>query len=129
MSEANSSTLADVVDRADVGVVQRRSSPRLALETAESLGISGDFIRKELEGHETVESGVLGFIDHAHPATAQLSNNAVMGDGVADEGVDGGFGILALLESERSRGDLHRRALQEASSFLVRDQQRSDFLL
>jgi hypothetical protein len=99
--------LTDVVDRADVGVVQGRSSPRLALEAGQSLGISGDFIRKELESHETVESGILGLIDNTHAASAQLLNDAVMRDGVADEGPGAVFGILTLLESKGACRDLH----------------------
>jgi hypothetical protein len=42
-------------------------------------------MRKKLENCETVESSVLGFVHHAHPATAQLLDDAVMGDTLADE--------------------------------------------
>ena len=37
--------LTDFVDRADVGMVQRRGGLRLALETGESLRISGYLVR------------------------------------------------------------------------------------
>ena len=76
--------LADVVNGADVGMIKRRSGLRLALETDEGLRIPGHFLRQELEGNETMQPGIFGFIDHAHPATAELFQNPVMGDGLTD---------------------------------------------
>jgi hypothetical protein len=67
MSEANSSTLADVVDRADVGVVQRRSSPNLSLESAQCLPIHNHMVRQELKSCKAVEVDVFGLIHHTHP--------------------------------------------------------------
>jgi hypothetical protein len=45
--------LTNVVNRADVWVVQGRSSLRFALKTRQSLRILRDFVRKKLEGHKT----------------------------------------------------------------------------
>jgi hypothetical protein len=36
------------------------------------------------ECDKTVEAGVFGFVDHTHPATAQLLDNAIVRDGLAD---------------------------------------------
>ena len=41
-------------------------------------GVSGHFIGQELQGHEAMQPGVLGFIDRTHPATAELFNDAVL---------------------------------------------------
>src|SRR5438132_32258 len=41
-NESAPALFADVVNRADVGMVQSRSSPRLALKAAESLAFSSD---------------------------------------------------------------------------------------
>jgi hypothetical protein len=46
--------LADLVDRADVGVAEGGRSLCLAVETGQCLRVSGDFIRQELEGNESV---------------------------------------------------------------------------
>src|ERR1700682_3158881 len=73
-NERTAVLLANVVDRANVGMVQGRSSLCLSLEAAEGLGIFSHLIGQELEGHEATQSGVLGLVDHAHPT--HLSNSA-----------------------------------------------------
>ena len=47
--------VVDLVNGADIGMVQRGGGLRLALEAAESLRIFGDVIGQELEGHEAAE--------------------------------------------------------------------------
>ena len=76
--------LADVVNGADVGMIERRRGLGFALKTAQGLGIAGDFIGKELEGDKTVEAGVLRLVNHAHAAAPQLFDDPVVGDGLAD---------------------------------------------
>ena len=76
--------LANVVNGADVGMVQRGSRLRLALEAAERLRILGHFIGQKLERDEAVQPRVLGLIDHTHAAAAQLVDNAVMRNGLPD---------------------------------------------
>jgi hypothetical protein len=51
--------LANVVNRADVGMVQCRRSLRLALKAGERLRISGNFLGQKLEGDEAMQSRVL----------------------------------------------------------------------
>jgi hypothetical protein len=41
--------------------------------------------RKELQGHEAVQPGIFSFVNDTHAATAQLLNDAVVRDGLADE--------------------------------------------
>ena len=65
--------LTDVVNRADVGVVQRRSRTRLSLEASECLGISCDFIRKKLERYETAQPGVPALYTTPIPPPPNLS--------------------------------------------------------
>jgi hypothetical protein len=43
-------------------------------------------VRQELERDEASEIGVLGFVDNAHPAAAQLLDEAVVRDGLTDHG-------------------------------------------
>jgi hypothetical protein len=48
------------------------------LKSTERLGIPGYLLRKKLKRDETMQPGVLGLIDHPHPATAELFNDAIM---------------------------------------------------
>src|ERR1700722_2945654 len=70
--------LADIVDGADVGMVQRRGGLGLTLEAAESLGILGDFIGQELQRHKTAQAGVFGLINNSHAPAAQPFEDAVV---------------------------------------------------
>ena len=79
--------LANVINRADIRVIQCGRSLRLALKAGERLCVSGNFIGKELESDEAMQSRVLSLVDHPHPAAAQLLNDAVVRDGLADHGV------------------------------------------
>src|SRR5271157_2781712 len=70
--------LANVVDSADVGMVQRRGGPGFAPETGQRVGVLRYIWREELERDKTAEAHVLGFVHHPHAATAQLLDNAVV---------------------------------------------------
>src|SRR5208337_3397478 len=111
--------LADVINGADVGVIQGGSGPRLPLETCERLRVVSDFVRQKLQGHEPVQSDVLGLVNHAHSATTQLLDDAVMGDGLADKGTTAIWRLFALLKSEGACRRAYSRVLQEASSLLL----------
>src|SRR5579862_1790594 len=76
--------LTDVVNGADVGMIQRGGGLRFALEAGERLGVPREFVGKELEGHEATEAGVLGLVDHAHSAVPKFFKNAVVRYGLAD---------------------------------------------
>ena len=78
--------LANVVDGADVGMVQRGRGLGLALKAAERRGILGHFIGQKLERYKAVQPRVFRFVNHAHPAAAQLLDNAVVRNGLSDHG-------------------------------------------
>src|ERR1039458_8452776 len=75
---------ADVVNRADVGMVQPRCSFRLTPKSFQSLVIVGQVFGQEFKSNEAVKPYVLGLIDHSHSARAQLLDDAVMRDSLAD---------------------------------------------
>ena len=50
----------------------------------EGLRVMGEFVRQELQSDVTAELYVLGFVHHSHATAAQLLNNAVVRDGLAD---------------------------------------------
>ena len=69
--------LADVVERADVGMVQPRDGSGLALEALSSLGLFGGFRRQDLDGHDPSHACVVRTIDLAHPSTSQEGDDLV----------------------------------------------------
>ena len=76
--------LAKIVDGADIGMIQGRSSTSFAAKPLQSLGVVGNLIGKEFEGNGAAKVGVLGPVDDTHPATAELVDDAVMRDRLAD---------------------------------------------
>src|SRR5579871_1023576 len=88
--------LANVVNRAYVGMVETGSGLGLAAEAAERLLVSGDVLGKELERDEAAEAGVLRLENHSHATAAELLDNPVMRDGLSDHNrrARGNLGIL-----------------------------------
>ena len=76
--------LADVIDGADIGMVQRRRRVSLAAEPSQRLRFPG-FGRQKLKGDEAVQPRVFGFVDYAHAAGTQLLQNTVMRDDLTDQ--------------------------------------------
>lgn len=72
--------LLDLVDCADVRMVQGRGSPGLAAKAFQCLGIVGEFLGKELQGHVPTELDVFRLVHHAHASAANPADDAVMGD-------------------------------------------------
>jgi hypothetical protein len=77
---------ADFMDSADVGMIQRGGGLGFALETLKRLLFSYDVVRKELQGNETAQPGIFGFVNDAHASAAEFFDNVKMCDGAADEG-------------------------------------------
>jgi len=70
--------LVDVVDGADVGVVQGRSGLGLPPEAFLSLVVGEQPLGQELESHVAAEAGVLGLVDDTHAPAAELLQDAVV---------------------------------------------------
>jgi len=77
---------ADVLDGANIGMIQRRSGLRLPPETSQGCWIAGQLLGKELDGDEAIKAAVFRFVNDAHSATAKSFNNAVMRDELVDHG-------------------------------------------
>ena len=98
------SLLADVVNGADVGMVESGGGLGFALEAAESLRVSGDLVGQELQGDEAAELNVLGLVDDTHAAAAEFLDDAVVRDGLADQGERiPAFGSPHLTDAELGR--------------------------
>src|SRR6185436_18727395 len=104
--------LADVVDRADVGMVERRGGPGFTLKAAQGLGITRQIAGDELERHRTVQARIFGFVHHAHPAAAELLEDAVVRERLTDQRIVAGLtAVVAALSGELACGEIDRRSL------------------
>src|SRR5215467_9087738 len=79
--------LVDLVNGANVGMVEGGCRLGLAAKAHQSLRILGHLVRKEFQSNEAVQFRVLGLIDDAHPATADLLDDAVMRDDLINHGL------------------------------------------
>ena len=67
---------ADRVDRDDVGVVQMRGRLGLDAEPGDLPRVDGGGEREDLQGHPTAQRVLLGLVDDAHAAAAELADDA-----------------------------------------------------
>ena len=79
------SALSNLVDRADVGMVQGGSSASFSTEAFQCLWVSGKVFRQEFQGDKAAKLGVLSLVNHTHPAAAELLDDPVVRDGLADQ--------------------------------------------
>src|SRR6266852_2956574 len=82
--EGSSLGLVNLVDGADVRMIQGRGSLGFALKTAECLRVFGYVIGQELESNKPAEFYVLSLVNHTHPSATELLNDAVVRDDLAD---------------------------------------------
>ena len=94
--------LADVVNGADVRMIQGRGRFRFAAETLHGCRIAGKIVRQEFHGHEAVKPCVFGFIDHAHATATEFFYNPVVRDGLSNEGICARHVALILSCAERA---------------------------
>jgi hypothetical protein len=78
---------ADVVDRADVRMVQRRGRTRFALEPIHGLRIVGKFRRQKFQREVPSEARVFGAVDNTHAAATELLHDAIVRERLADHDV------------------------------------------
>ena len=76
--------LTDLVNGANIRMIQRRGGLRFALEALQGWTILDQIFGKKFQSYKSVEFEVLSFVNHAHPTTTQLLDDAVMRDGLAD---------------------------------------------
>ncbi len=76
--------LADVVDGANVGMIERGRGPRFAPEALERLRILRQFVGQKLQGYAPAQAQVFSLVDHTHTTAAEFLQNAVVRDGLPD---------------------------------------------
>ena len=82
--EGMAAVIVDFMDGANVGVIQPRRGPGFALEAVQRLAVAQQIVGNELQGNMASEAHVFRLIDNAHAATADFSQNAIVGDCLAD---------------------------------------------
>ncbi len=78
--------LANLINRADIRMIQRRSRLCLALKTRSGQRILRHFVRQKLQRNKAAQAGIFSLVNHAHTAAAQFLDNAVVRDGLIDHG-------------------------------------------
>ena len=71
------SLAADVVEGANVRMVQAGDRLGFALEPLLQIGISGDMRGQHFDGDSAVQAGISGFVDLAHTPSAEGSVDLV----------------------------------------------------
>jgi hypothetical protein len=77
----------DVVNRHDVGVIQRRGGASLLQEAALPALVGHRLGGEHLERNGTLKQRVVRAIDHPHAAGAELANDLVVRQGPANHGI------------------------------------------
>src|SRR5579864_1501808 len=75
---------ANVVNGANIGMVQRGRSSGFELKTGERVRITGNLLGQELKGDEAMQSRVFSLVHHTHPATTEFVDDVVVRDGSPD---------------------------------------------
>ena len=73
----NAVLLSNVMERADVRMIQTGDRSGLPFESLLEIGVVGQMGRQNLDGHGAVEAGVLGFINFTHPTGSDERENLV----------------------------------------------------
>ena len=68
----------NVVNGADVGVVQGRRGARFALEALEGLRVPGQIWGQKFQRHKAAQLGVLGFVHYAHASATEFFDNPIL---------------------------------------------------
>jgi hypothetical protein len=68
--ETASFVLANLVDGADVGMIESRGGTRLPAKALQGQGIPGQLIGKELQGDKAAQFLVLRLVDDSHATAA-----------------------------------------------------------
>jgi hypothetical protein len=76
--------LSDIVNRADMRMIEGRGGAGLALEPFDRTRIPRQFLGEEFQRDGTSQARVFGPVDDAHAALTQLFQDVIVRDGLAD---------------------------------------------
>jgi hypothetical protein len=76
--------LANVVNRANVGMVECGCSLSFALKTGEGLRVSGNVFRQEFQRDEAMQPRVLSLVHDTHSTATELLDDAIVRNDLSD---------------------------------------------
>src|SRR5215469_2224957 len=79
---------ANLVNGANMWMIERGCRLRFALESFKRLVIFGQILWQEFQSDKAMKECVLRLIDHTHPTATELFDDAVMGNRLANQGLD-----------------------------------------
>src|SRR5258705_12208405 len=85
-------------------MIERRGCSCLLNEATAGLIVCGETLGQQLQRDLASEPDVFGEIDLAHAARADLRNNAIVRQGLADHSALGLYHLLRTIGSERASG-------------------------
>jgi len=94
---------ANLINSADVRMVEGGGGLRLTLKSLQGLRVLGEGFREELEGDEPAEALVLGLVHDAHASAAQLLEDAIVRYRLADHGALGLRGGVTISKNTQMR--------------------------
>ena len=74
---------ADIVDRADVGMLKRRDGPRFSLEPFARRSGSDEILREHFDRNVSIKAGIVRTINLAHAAFAYRRNDVIWAEFVS----------------------------------------------
>jgi hypothetical protein len=77
--------LTNVIDRADVRMIQCRSCLGLTTKSLQRLAVIGNAFGQEFKSNKPVEASVLGLVNMAHTPAAEFFEDAVVRNGLAEK--------------------------------------------
>src|SRR5262249_34521927 len=92
--------LVDLVDGADVWMIERGGGASLSFETLQACMFMGKLLGKELQGNEAAEAKVFSLVYHSHAASTELLQDRIVRNRFADHAITAG---LAATPSEGER--------------------------
>ena len=84
--EGTALVFPEFVNRADVGVVQRRRGTGLDAESFDGLAVGGRVGSNELERHLAAQERVFRGVNDTHPPSTKLVHDSVVGDDLSNHG-------------------------------------------
>src|ERR1022692_3026063 len=76
--------ILNAMNGADVGMIQQRRRLRFSCEAFQRLGVTCKIFWNELQGDMPAQLQVFGLVHNTHATTAELPEDAIVGDGLAN---------------------------------------------
>jgi hypothetical protein len=74
---------ANIVNGADIRMIQGGSGFGFATEALESVFVVGEIVGKKFQGDGATEARIFRFVNHTHTTATKHFENAIVGDGLA----------------------------------------------